>query len=188
MKKIICFFLFVFSVLALQAQLTAFGVESRSGNIVNPAALRMSPQKNIIENLGSSGAHTSLIMAIQSADLLELLQKQGPYTFFAPSNESFTKLMQGNISSTDEDKKKLNRLIKGHIVSGRLDANALMKMIKDADGPVSLTTLSGEVLQVTKKGKKILLTDPQGKQSIIIAADLEQSNGLVHIIDKVLMQ
>lgn len=151
MRKLIFPFLLVFSTLAVKAQLAAFGVESRNGNIVNPAATRMSPQKNIIENLGSSGEHTSLIMAIQSADLLELLQKQGPYTLFAPSNASFTKLMQGNISSTDEDKKKLSRLIKSHIVSGRFDANGLMKMIKDADGPVSLTTLSGEVLQVTKK-------------------------------------
>lgn len=188
MKKLVSVFLFVFSLFAAQAQLVAFGVESRLGNNANAAASRMSPQKNIIENLGSSGDHTSLVMAIQSADLIELLQKQGPYTFFAPSNESFTKLMQGNISSTDEDKKKLNRLIKSHIVSGRLDANALIKMIKDADGPVSLTTLSGEVLQVTKKGKKILLTDAQGKQSTIVSPDIEQSNGLIHIIDKVLSQ
>lgn len=188
MKKLVFAFLFVFNVFVAQAQLVAFGIESRGGGNTNSPALRMSPQKNIIENLGSSGEHTSLVMAIQSADLIELLQKQGPYTFFAPSNESFTKLMQGNISSTDEDKKKLNRLIKSHLVSGRLDANALIKMIKDADGPVSLTTLSGEVLQVTKKGKKILLTDPQGKQSTIVAPDIEQSNGLIHIIDKVLMQ
>ena len=188
MKKLIFSFLFVFSVSAAQAQIVAFGIESRGGSSANSAAARMSPQKNIIENLGSSGEHTSLVMAIQSADLIELLQKQGPYTFFAPSNASFTKLMQGNISSTDEDKKKLNRLIKSHLVSGRLDANALIKMIKDADGPVSLTTLSGEVLQVSKKGKKILLTDPQGKQSTIVSSDIEQSNGLIHIIDKVLTQ
>jgi uncharacterized surface protein with fasciclin (FAS1) repeats len=185
MKKIVFAFSFVFSVLAVQAQMVAFGIESRGGSNTNSAASRMSPQKNIIENLGSSGEHTSLVMAIQSAGLIELLQKQGPYTFFAPSNESFTKLMQGNISSTDEDKKKLNRLIKSHIVSGRLDANALIKMIKEADGKASLTTLSGDVLQVTKKGKKILLTDPQGKQSTIVSSDIEQNNGLIHIIDKV---
>lgn len=188
MKKLVFALLFVFSTLVVQAQLVAFGIESRGSGNVNSAASRMSPQKNIVENLGSSGEHTSLVMAIQSADLIELLQKQGPYTFFAPSNESFTKLMQGNISSTDEDKKKLNRLIKSHIVSGRLDANALIKMIKEADGKASLTTLSGDVLQVTKKGKKILLTDPQGKQSAILLPDNEQSNGLIHIIDKVLTQ
>lgn len=79
-------------------------------------------------------------------------------------------------------------MIKSHIVFGRLDANALIKMIKEADGKASLTTLSGDVLQVTKKGKKIFLTDPQGKQSIILLPDNEQSNGLIHIIDKVLTQ
>lgn len=188
MKKLIFTFLFIISTLAVQAQLVAFGVESRGGGNINLVASKMSPQKNIVENLGSSGEHTSLVMAIQSAGLIELLQQQGPYTFFAPSNASFTKLMQGNISSTDEDKEKMNRLIKSHIVSGRLDANTLIKMIKEADGKASLTTLSGDVLQVTKKGKKILLTDPQGKQSIILLPDNEQSNGLIHIIDKVLTQ
>lgn len=185
MRKIICSFFLVFTLTAVKAQIVAFGVESRVGN---SSASKMSAQRNIIENLGSSGEHTSLIMAIQSAGLIELLQKEGPYTLFAPSNESFTKLMRGGISSTDEDKKKMERLIKTHIVSGRLDANTLIKMIKDADGAVSLTSLSGDVLQVTKKGKKIILTDPQGKQSTIVSSDLEQSNGLIHIIDKVFTQ
>lgn len=189
MKKAIFFLLTFFSLITGHAQMVVMRETSMGGgNSANAAALNMSPQKSIIENLGSSGGYTSLVMAIQSADLIELLQKEGPYTFFAPSNESFTKFMQGDISSTDDDKKKLSHLIKSHILSGRFDADALTKMIKEADGPVSLTSLSGEVLQVTKKGKKIILTDGKGKQSTVITSNLEQSNGIIHIIDKVITQ
>lgn len=189
MKKLIFFLLTFFSLVTVHAQMVVMREMSMAGgNSANSAVLNMSSQKNIIENLGSSGGYTSLVMAIQSADLIELLQKEGPYTFFAPSNESFTKFMQADIGSTDDDKKKLSYLIKSHIVSGKFDVDALTKMIKEADGPVSLTSLSGEVLQVTKKGKKIIVTDAKGKQSTVVTSNLEQSNGVIHIIDKVLTQ
>ena len=128
-------------------------------------------------------------MLLQSAGLIEPLPVPGPYTLFAPANNAFAKISPSVLTSLsdDEHKTQLKKILGFHVVSGRYDQNMLLKMIKDADGTATLTTLAGLPLTVTKKGKKIMISDGKKLQTTLQAADIEQSNGMIHIIDKVLM-
>lgn len=127
-------------------------------------------------------------MLLQSAGLIETLSGPGLYTVFAPTNEAFSKIPQPVLSSLSdsESKKQLTKTLSFHVVAGKLDTDALVKMIKDADGTATLTALAGQALTITKKSKKIILSDGKTIQATIIAADIRQTNGVVHVIDKVL--
>lgn len=191
MRKIIFALILLFSFLNSQAQVVAVIGEGRNAREVkvNSGGPSMSPQKNIVENTASSTEFSTLLMLLQSAGLIEILTAPGPYTLFAPANNAFAKISPSVLTSLSDDEHKtaLKKTLGFHVVSGRYDQSTLLKMIKDANGTATLTTLHGLPLEVTRKGKKIIISDGKKLQATVQAADIEQSNGMIHVIDKVLM-
>ena len=149
----------------------------------------MYPSKNIIENAANSKDHTTLVTAIKAAGLVETLSGPGPFTVFAPTNKAFDKLPKGTVETLvkPENKAMLTGILTYHVVSGKMSAADLMKAIKAGGGKATLTTVAGGTLTAMQKGKKIMLTDAKGGMSTVTIADVNQSNGVIHVIDTVLM-
>ncbi|SDG61535.1 Uncaracterized surface protein containing fasciclin (FAS1) repeats [Dyadobacter soli] len=149
----------------------------------------MYPSKNIIENAVNSKDHTTLVAAVKAAGLVETLSGSGPFTVFAPTNSAFDKLPKGTVETLvkPENKTMLTGILTYHVVAGKMSAEDLMKAIKDGSGKASLTTVAGGKLTATQKGKKIMLTDAKGNVATVTTADVFQSNGVIHVIDTVLM-
>lgn len=149
----------------------------------------MYPSKNIIENAVNSKDHTTLVAAVKAADLVETLQSKGPFTVFAPTNEAFDALPKGTVATLlkPENKKMLSSILTYHVVPGKLSASDLMKMVKDNKGKASLKTVEGENLYLTIKDKKLMITDQKGGMSWVTIADVNQSNGVIHVVNKVLL-
>ncbi len=149
----------------------------------------MYPSKNIIENAVNSKDHTTLVAAVKAAGLVETLSGPGPFTVFAPTNSAFDKLPKGTVEMLvkPENKATLTGILTYHVVSGKMSAEDLMKAIKDGGGKATLTTVAGGTLTAMQKGKKIVLTDAKGNKSMVSIADVFQSNGVIHVIDTVLM-
>ncbi|GAB3712510.1 fasciclin domain-containing protein [Spirosoma flavus] len=149
----------------------------------------MYPSKNIIENAVNSKDHTTLVAAVKAAGLVETLSGPGPFTVFAPTNKAFDKLPKGTVETLvkPESKEMLTGILTYHVVPGRMSAEDLMKAIKDGSGKATLKTASGGTLTATQKGNKIMLTDAKGGMSTVTIADVFQSNGVIHVIDTVLM-
>ena len=149
----------------------------------------MYPSKNIIENAVNSKDHTTLVAAVKAAGLVETLSGPGPFTVFAPTNEAFDKLPKGTVEMLvkPENKTMLTGILTYHVVSGKMSSEDLMKAIKDGGGKATLTTVAGGTLTAMQKGKKIVLTDAKGNKAMVSIADVFQSNGVIHVIDTVLM-
>ncbi len=149
----------------------------------------MYPSKNIIENAVNSKDHTTLVAAVKAAGLVETLSGAGPFTVFAPTNSAFDKLPKGTVETLvkPENKAMLTGILTYHVVSGKMSAEDLMAAIKDGNGKATLTTVAGGTLTAMQKGKGIVLTDAKGNQSMVTIADVFQSNGVIHVIDTVLM-
>ena len=149
----------------------------------------MYPSKNIIENAVNSKDHTTLVAAVKAAGLVETLEGTGPFTVFAPTNSAFNKLPAGTVETLlkPENKAKLTAVLTYHVVPGKLDSKELMSMIKAGMGKATLKTVQGENLYVSMKGKKIMITDENGGVATVTIADVNQSNGVIHVIDKVLL-
>jgi len=149
----------------------------------------MYPSKNIVENAMNSKDHTTLVAAVKAAGLVSTLESKGPFTVFAPTNQAFDELPSGTVNNLikPENKAKLTSILTYHVVPGKLSSMDLMKMIKMNGGKATLKTVEGENLYVTNKGKKIMVTDENGGASLITIADVNQSNGVIHVINKVLM-
>jgi len=149
----------------------------------------MYPSKNIVENAVNSKDHTTLVAAVKAAGLVETLESTGPFTVFAPTNEAFDKLPAGTVDMLvkPENKVKLTGILTYHVVSGRLDSKALADMIKAGNGTAELTTVEGGKLWVMMKGKKIVLKDEDGGMATVTIKDVYQSNGVIHVIDAVIM-
>lgn len=149
----------------------------------------MYPSKNIIENAVNSKDHTTLVAAVKAAGLVETLSGPGPFTVFAPTNGAFDKLPKGTVETLvkPENKEMLTGILTYHVVSGKMSAEDLMKAIKDGGGKATLTTVAGGMLTAMQKGKKIVLTDAKGNNATVSIADVFQSNGVIHVIDTVLM-
>jgi len=150
----------------------------------------MYPTKNIIENAVSSTDHTTLVGAVKAAGLVETLEGPGPFTVFAPTNEAFDKLPAGTVDTLlkPENKATLTRVLTYHVVAGRLSAQDLMKMIKEGNGTAPLTTVEGGKLFVMlQDGKHIELKDEKGGTAMVTIANVFQSNGVIHVIDTVVM-
>ena len=145
----------------------------------------MSPKKNIVENASKSADHTTLVAAVKAAGLVETLEGKGPFTVFAPTNEAFDALPKGTVDTLvkPENKKKLTAILTYHVVAGDLTAEKLMAMKNKA----KLKTVNGESLTVMHKDGKVMLKDAKGGTATVTIADVTQSNGVVHVIDKVLM-
>lgn len=155
--------------------------------IVGGAA--MYPTKNIVENAVNSKDHTTLVAAVKAAGLVETLESAGPFTVFAPTNEAFDKLPAGTVGELvkPENKATLTKILTYHVVAGRLSAADLMEKVKAGNGKAELKTVAGGTLTVLEKGKKLYLVDEKGGKSWITIADVFQSNGVIHVVNTVVM-
>ena len=172
--------------LATTAAAPAFAQSMSSGSMMSGTKMvggaAMYPNKTIVENAVNSKDHTTLVAAVKAAGLVDTLNGPGPFTVFAPTNEAFAKLPAGTVDTLvkPENKDTLTKILTYHVVPGRLSAADL------TDGQ-TLTTVQGEALTVAKKGRHITLTDAKGGKSRITIADVYQSNGVIHVVDTVLM-
>jgi uncharacterized surface protein with fasciclin (FAS1) repeats len=169
------------------AQMGAMGGMSMSDPMVGGAA--MYPTKNIVENAMESKDHTTLVAAVKAAGLVDTLEGPGPFTVFAPTNEAFDKLPPGTVETLikPENKPTLVKILTYHVVAGRYTAADLMKMVKDGGGTATLTTVEGEPLTVTQDGRHLLIHDVKGGTAHVTIANVIQSNGVIHVVDTVLM-
>lgn len=149
----------------------------------------MYPTKNIVENAVNSKDHTTLVAAVKAAGLVETLQSAGPFTVFAPTNAAFDKLPAGTVETLlkPENKATLTKILTYHVVAGKWSAASLMAKIKAGGGKAELKTVSGGTLTAMVKGKKIYLVDEKGGKSWVTIADVNQSNGVIHVVNTVLM-
>jgi uncharacterized surface protein with fasciclin (FAS1) repeats len=150
----------------------------------------MYPSKNIVENAVNSKDHTTLVAAVKAAGLVETLSGAGPFTVFAPTNSAFAKLPAGTVETLvkPESKATLTKILTYHVVPGKMTAAALMKAVKDGEGTAKLKTASGDTLTVKQEGPgKLSITDAKGGKSMVTIADVLQSNGVIHVVDTVLL-
>jgi uncharacterized surface protein with fasciclin (FAS1) repeats len=149
----------------------------------------MYPSKNIVENAVNSKDHTTLVAAVKAADLVDVLMSEGPFTVFAPTNNAFDKLPKGTVETLvmAENKATLQTILKYHVVSGKWNAKDVAKLIKEGKGKATITTVSGGTLTAWMKGKDIYITDENGNSAKVTIADVNQSNGVIHVIDTVLL-
>ena len=150
----------------------------------------MYPSKNIIQNAVNSKDHTTLVAAVKAAGLVDTLSGPGPFTVFAPTNAAFAKLPAGTVDTLlkPENKATLTTILTYHVVPGRMTAVSLMKAIKDGEGEAHLKTVAGKDLIVKQAGPgKLTITDAKGDVAMVTIADVLQSNGVIHVIDTVLL-
>ena len=147
----------------------------------------MFPTKNIVENAVNSADHTTLVAAVKAAGLVDTLESAGPFTVFAPTNEAFDKLPAGTVDTLlkPENKALLTKILTYHVVAGKVSSTELVKMIKQGHGKAELSTVSGGKLTASLKGKSVILTDEKGGTAMVTIADVNQSNGVIHVIDSV---
>lgn len=145
--------------------------------------------KDIIDNAVNSKDHTTLVAAVKAAGLVETLKGAGPFTVFAPTNEAFEKLPKGTVDNLlkPENKKMLAGILTYHVVPGKMDAATIAKAIEDGKGKATFKTVAGGTLTATMDGKDLVLTDEKGGKSKVTIADVMQSNGVIHVVDSVLM-
>ncbi len=149
----------------------------------------MSTMKNIIQNAVNSDDHTTLVAAVKAAGLVDTLEGAGPFTVFAPTNEAFAKLPAGTVDTLlkPENKDQLTKVLTYHVVAGKVTSNELRKMIKDGHGTAELTTVEGGKLQAMMVSGKIELKDEKGGTATVTIPNVMQSNGVIHVIDSVLL-
>lgn len=148
-----------------------------------------SQTKDVVDIAIGSADHTTLVAAVKAADLVTTLKSKGPFTVFAPTNAAFDKLPAGTVNNLlkPENKAQLAKILTYHVVSGNLDAPAVVAAIKAGNGKAVVTTVSGGKLTVTLDKDKVKLTDEAGNSAYVVVADLKGSNGVVHVIDSVVL-
>ncbi|TYB73046.1 fasciclin domain-containing protein [Bizionia gelidisalsuginis] len=165
----------------------AQGMMKESTKMVGGA--EMYPSKNIVENAVNSKDHTTLVAAVKAAELVEVLSSTGPFTVFAPTNAAFNKLPEGTVETLlmPENKMMLQTILKYHVVAGKWNAADVVKMIKKGKGKAEIKTVSGGLITAWLKGKDVYITDANGNSAKVTIADVNQSNGVIHVIDTVLL-
>ncbi len=182
--------------LAVFAMIIAFGFgisnaaaqEMKSDNpMVGGAA--MYKNKDIVDNAVNSKDHTTLVAAVKAAGLVDTLKSKGPFTVFAPTNAAFEKLPAGTVDTLlkPENKATLTKVLTYHVVAGNYDSKAIMKAIKKGNGMATLTTVAGGKLMAKMDGSALVLTDEKGGTSRVTIADVRQSNGVIHVVDTVVL-
>lgn len=174
------------------ASITIAGCSATAGNnaelpMVGGAA--MYPTKNIVENAVNSKDHTTLVAAVKAAGLVDTLMSAGPFTVFAPTNMAFEKLPAGTVETLikPENKAQLTSILTYHVVAGRMTSADIAKAIKMGNGTAMLTSVQGEKLSARMMGEKLILTDAKGGKSTVTIANVMQSNGVIHVVDTVLL-
>lgn len=149
----------------------------------------MLPSKDIIDNAVNSKDHTTLVAAVKAAGLVDTLKGPGPFTVFAPTNAAFAALPAGTVDTLlkPENKGQLTTILTYHVVPGKVDSAALVKMIDDGKGQAMLKTAAGGSLKATRSGNTVKITDEKGGSADVTIADVYQSNGVIHVVDKVLL-
>jgi uncharacterized surface protein with fasciclin (FAS1) repeats len=178
----------VFRAVAVAALVSASALSVYAANPkVGGAA--MFEDKNIVENAMNSKDHTTLVAAVKAAGLVETLQGKGPFTVFAPTNEAFAALPAGTVDTLlkPENKEKLTKVLTCHVVAADAMSTAISKMIADDKGTHDVKTVGGCILKAKEDMGKITLTDENGGVAHVTIADVKQSNGVIHVIDKVLL-
>ena len=183
----------MFAVLALgsysvSAQMAGSTKMAKSGNpMVGGAA--MYKNKDIIDNAVNSADHTTLVAAVKAAGLVETLKGTGPFTVFAPVNSAFAALPAGTVDTLlkPENKGMLTSILTYHVVAGKMDSKAIAKAIKKGKGKATFTTVNGGKLTASMSGSNLILTDAKGGTSTVTIADVRQSNGVIHVVDTILM-
>lgn len=183
--------LFGLAVLALGVALGASSASAQMTKGGNPmvGGAAMYKTKNIVENAVNSADHTTLVAAVKAADLVGTLASPGPFTVFAPVNGAFEALPAGTVETLlkPENKGTLTKVLTYHVVSGNLDSKAVLRAIKKGKGKAVLTTVAGGKLTATLEGKNVIITDEKGGRSTVTIADVKQSNGVIHVVDSVLL-
>lgn len=165
----------------------AMGASGMANPMVGGAP--MYPTKDIVDNAVNSRDHTTLVAAVKAAGLVDTLKSPGPFTVFAPTNNAFSMLPAGTVDTLlkPENKGSLTQVLTYHVVPGRVDAAALAQQIKAGGGKAMLKTASGGTLTAMMRGKDVVITDVKGNAAVVTTADVYQSNGVIHVVDKVLL-
>ena len=173
--------------LAVLAVLPAASQTQRGTKMVGGAA--MYPTKDIVDNAVNSKDHTTLVAAVKAAGLVETLKGTGPFTVFAPTNKAFDALPAGTVETLlkPENKAMLSGILTYHVVAGTYDVASLAKAIRAGHGKAELTTVNGGKLWAMMKGKRVMLKDEKGNTATVTIANVMQSNGVIHVVNKVLM-
>ncbi len=175
----------------LVAMMAASGAASAQMMKENPmvGGAAMYPTKTIVDNAMNSADHTTLVAAVKAAGLVDTLQGKGPFTVFAPTNAAFEQLPAGTVDNLlkPENKSMLTRVLTYHVVAGKYDAKSLAGLIAKGKGKAQLKTVSGGTLWAMMDGANIVLRDEKGGTSTVTTADVFQSNGVIHVVNMVLM-
>lgn len=174
---------------AFASSSNAYAQGMKKEKTVEVGGAPMYPSKNIVENAVNSKEHTTLVAAVKAAGLVETLQGAGPFTVFAPTNAAFDKLPAGTVETLvkPENKGTLTKILTYHVVPGKLDSKELMKWVKKGNGSTELTTVQGGKLWIVQNEKGLWLKDEAGGMSMITIKDVYQSNGVIHVVDTVVM-
>lgn len=188
-SKIFTAALFSIALLAGTSSIFAQNKMMNDEKTVMVGGAEMYPSKNIVENAVNSKDHTTLVAAVKAADLVETLQSEGPFTVFAPTNSAFEKLPKGTVETLlmPENKAKLQSILTYHVVAGKQSAAQIMKDIKKGNGKASYKTVSGGTLTAMMKEKKVMIMDENGGMATVTITDVNQSNGVIHVIDSVVL-
>ena len=176
-----------FTAVALAAILSAVAIPAMAQVMVGGAPMYSS--KDIVDNAVNSKDHTTLVAAVKAADLVATLKGPGPFTVFAPTNAAFAALPAGTVDNLlkPENKAMLRKVLTYHVVAGKMDGATLAKAVDAGAGKATLTATSGGTLTATKSGSLIMLTDESGGMAHVTIPDVVQSNGVIHVVDKVLL-
>jgi len=184
---------FALVAIALSVNTTVQAQDKMSGSKMDGIKMvggaKMYPTKDIIDNAVNSKDHTTLVAAVKAAGLVETLKGKGPFTVFAPTNAAFSKLPKGTVENLVKpaNKATLTKILTYHVVSGKMDSKAIAAAIKKGNGKAELVTVQGGKLWAWMEGKKLVLKDEKGGMSTVTIADVNQKNGVIHVIDTVLM-
>jgi uncharacterized surface protein with fasciclin (FAS1) repeats len=176
-----------FAATALALSLSTTSLMAKNDPDVGGAA--MYPTKNIVENAVNSKDHTTLVAAVKAAGLVSTLESAGPFTVFAPVNSAFDKLPAGTVDTLlrPGNKDQLVKVLTYHVVAGKVSSKDLVGLIKKGNGKAQFKTVEGGTITATLQGGKVLLTDEKGGTATVTIADVDQSNGVIHVIDSVLL-
>lgn len=176
-------------IVAVAGVAPAFAMDSMMGDTKMVGGAAMYPSRTIVENAVNSKDHTTLVAAVKAAGLVDTLSGPGPFTVFAPVNAAFDALPAGTVETLlkPENKAQLTAVLTYHVVAGKVSAHDLTHLIKEGHGKAELKTVQGETLVAMARHHKITLTDSKGRVANVTIADVNQSNGVIHVIDSVLL-
>ena len=191
MKKVFLMLLFAVASIAIangsaSAQMQMNKMDSMNPMVGGAAMLR---SRDIVDNAVNSADHTTLVAAVKAAGLVETLKSKGPFTVFAPTNAAFDKLPAGTVDTLvkPENKEMLTKILTYHVLAGRFDSKTIASRIKKGNGTAKFATVSGDTLTATMNGDQLWLRDEKGGTSQVTIGDVFQSNGVIHVVDSVLL-